>query len=223
MRVRFEENASPDIGQAGRENYIVIVPLCCIEQHGPHLPVNCDYGRPIRAAELARERYGAKALVLPVLPFGPAAEHMAFPGTVSLSFGTWSSVVVEILENLVRDGFKRIVITKGCGGHMGIEGPVYQFYCHKRREVKDLDIRIFGEQAWEEIMKLVAESDISVANEFHAGGVETSIALAGRPELVHLDRLKKPEKQGTSWHCCWWIMEYPSETCSTGDPTRYDV
>jgi ribosomal protein S18 acetylase RimI-like enzyme len=102
MRTRFEENASPDIAQAAKENCIAVVPLCCIEQHRPHLPVNCDYGRPIRAAELAGERHGAGVLVLPALPYGPAAEHTAFAGTISLSFATWSAVVVEILQNLVR-------------------------------------------------------------------------------------------------------------------------
>ncbi|KPK86038.1 MAG: hypothetical protein AMJ81_02105 [Phycisphaerae bacterium SM23_33] len=223
MRVRFEENASPDIARAAKENHIVIVPLCCIEQHGPHLPLNCDYGRPIAAAELAKERHGAKVMVLPALPFGPAAEHIAFPGTISLSFETWSAVVVEILENLVRDGFRKIVVTKGCGGHMGIEGPVYQFYCHAKRREKDLDVRIFGEQAWAEMGRLASESGLSHPDEVHAGGVETSAALANNPELVHLDRIRKPQKQGTSWSGCWWIMEELSETGATGDPTRYDV
>jgi len=224
MRTNFEENASPDIAQAVRENYIVIVPLGCIEQHGPHLPVNCDYGRPTAAAERAQEKHGVKALVLPTLPFGPAAEHIGFPGTISLSFEAWSQVVVEILANLVRDGFRRIVITKGCGGHMGIEGPVYEYYCHTRRRLGDLDIRVYGEQGWAAMMKLLSESTIAHPNEVHAGGVETSCTLAGeKRELVHLDRLKKPTKQAASWHGCWWIMEDLSETGATGDPTHYDV
>ena len=59
MRVKFEENASPDIAQAARENCSVAVPLRCIEQRGPHLPVGCDFGRPICAAERARAKHGA--------------------------------------------------------------------------------------------------------------------------------------------------------------------
>jgi len=225
MRIRFEENASPDIAQAVRENYIVLVPLGCVEQHGPHLPLNSDWGMRsiIRAAEQAQAKHGAKVLVLPLLPFGTAAEHTAFPGTISLSFETWSSVVVEILGNLVRDGFRRIVVLKGCGGHMGIEGPVYQFFCEKKRHVEDLDIRVFGEQAWAEIGKLASESTVFDPKEYHAGGVETSMVLAENPELVHLDRLKQPEEQKASWHGCWWIMESLSDTGATGDPTRYDV
>jgi len=225
MRTRFEENASPDIAQAVRENYIVLVPLGCVEQHGPHLPLNSDWGMQsmITAAEQAREKHGAKALVLPLLPFGTAAEHTAFPGTISLSFETWSSVVIDVLGSLIRDGFRRIVVLKGCGGHMGIEGPVFQLFCEKKRQVQELDIRVFGEQAWAEIGRLAAESGIADPKEYHAGGVETSMVLAKTPDLVHLDRLKKPEKQKTSWHGCWWIMEDLSDTGATGDPTRYDV
>ncbi len=222
IRIRFEENASPDIAEALEQNYIVVLPLCCIEQHGPHLPLNCDYGRPTRAAELAREKHGAKVLILPPLPYGTAAEHTAFPGTISLSFATWSAVVVEILQNLVRDGFRRIVITKGCGGHTGIESSVFEFYATKKREgIDDLDIRVFGEQAWAELGKLVSESDIGHPNEIHAGGVETSMALASKPELVHLDRLRAPEEQVKPGQ--FWIMEDLSETGATGDPTRYDA
>lgn len=225
MRIRFEENASPDIAEALAENYIVVLPLGCVEQHGPHLPLNSDWGMDsiIRAAEQAHEKYGAKLLVLPLLPFGPAAEHTGFPGTISLSFETWCSVVVEVLANLVRDGFKRVVVVKGCGGHMGIEGAVFQFYCTKKREIEDLDIRVFGEQAWAEIGKLAADSDVFDPRECHAGGVETSMVLAKTPDSVHLDRLRKPEKQGRSWSWSWWIMEQLSQTGATGDPTRHDV
>ena len=222
MRIAYEENTSPDIREAAEQNAIVIVPLACTEQHGPHLPLNSDYGRPIRAAQLAQERHGAKVLVLPLLPFGPAAEHTGFPGTISLSFATWSTLVVEILANLVRDGFRRIVITKGCGGHMGIEGPVYEFFCQKRRSV-NLDIRLFGEQAWREIGKLASESEIAHPDEVHAGGVETSMVLAKTPDLVRLDRLRKPERKSTPYHWCWWVAEELSDTGATGDPTKHDV
>ncbi len=223
MRIKYEENTSLDIAQAAKEGYIVVVPLGCIEQHGPHLPVGCDYARPIGAAERAEEKHGGKVLVLPTLPFGPAGEHLGFPGTISISFGTWSAMVVEVLANLVRDGFRKIVVSKGCGGHMGIEGPVYEFYARQKRETMDLDVRVFGEQAWERIGKVVAEFGICQPPEVHAGAVETSGMMAHRPELVRLDRVKKPEKQGEARSSTWWIMEELSDTGVTGDPTQYDA
>jgi creatinine amidohydrolase len=106
---------------------------------------------------------------------------------------------------------------------MGLEGPVYQYYCRVKRQLKDLDIRIFGEQGWAEIGKVIAESGIETDGEVHAGGVETSMALASRPELVHLDRLARPKKQGRSWSSSWWIMEELSDTGATGNPMVYDL
>jgi len=223
MRLAYEENTSPDTREAVEQNAIVILPLACTEQHGPHLPLNSDYGRPIRAAQLAEEKHGVKVLVLPLLPFGPAAEHTGFAGTISLSFSTWSTLVVEILANLVRDGFRRIVVTKGCGGHMGIEGPVYEFFCREKRRIADLDIRVFGEQAWAEIGRLAAESRIGNPNEVHAGGIETSMVLAKTPELVRLDRLQKPERRSIPSDGFWWVAEELSDTGATGDPAMYDV
>ena len=223
MRVKYEDNTSPDIAQAAQEGYIVVLQLGCIEQHGPHLPVGCDYGRPIDAAERAAEKHGAGVLVLPTLPYGTASEHTSFPGTISLSFHTWSRVVVEIVDNLVRDGFRRIVVAKGCGGHMGIEGPLYEYYCNRKRQLRDLDIRIFGEQAWAEIGKVVEQSDIDQPPEVHAGAVETSGMMATRPELVHLDRLGEAPEQGDIRDGTWWLMEDISEAGFTGDPTQYDT
>jgi creatinine amidohydrolase len=106
---------------------------------------------------------------------------------------------------------------------MGIEGPVYQFYCENKRRLPDLDIRIWGDQVGWEIGKMAAESGIGNPNEVHAGGVETSMALATNPDLVHLDRLAKPAKQRRNWSGNWWIMEELSESGATGDPTRYDA
>jgi creatinine amidohydrolase len=220
VRIRFEENASPEIAEAARENAIAIVPLGCIEQHGPHLPVGCDLGRPIEAAQRAREKHGARALVLPTVPFGPATEHTAFAGTISLSFETWSGVVVEILASLVRDGFRRIVVAKGCGGHMGIEGPVYQFYCRNKRKLPGLDIRVFGDQAAHLIGKTAKESGIYHPAELHAGGVETSMMLATKAELVHLDRLQQPAHQTRPHQGNWWIAEDITDNGATGNPAR---
>lgn len=223
MRANYEENTSPDIAQAARDNSIVVLPLGCIEQHGPHLPVGCDYGRPTEAAERAAEKHGAKVLVLPTIPYGPAGEHVGFPGTISISFHTWSTLVVEILENLVRDGFRRIAVLKGCGGHMGIDGPVYEFYCRTKRRVPELDVRVMGDELWQQLGPLADEFGVRQPPEVHAGAVETSGMMAGRPELVRQDAIQKPEGQRPPRHFTWWIMEELSDTGATGDPTQYSV
>src|SRR3712207_6283289 len=66
---------------------IAVLPVAAIEQHGPHLPLSVD--RDLAEAILARALDHVPAdlpvLVLPMLAVGRSLEHIAFPGTLSLS------------------------------------------------------------------------------------------------------------------------------------------
>ena len=69
---------------------ILAVPLGSTEQHGPHLPLGTDSDVALALADrLAAAR--ADVLVAPVLPYGSAGEHAAFPGTLSKTLSTISS------------------------------------------------------------------------------------------------------------------------------------
>lgn len=79
MNVNFAELTWVDIRRAIEDDAIIVLPLGCIEQHGPHLPLDCDAGSPAAAVARASQEHSVRALALPVLPFGPAEEHMSFP------------------------------------------------------------------------------------------------------------------------------------------------
>jgi creatinine amidohydrolase len=220
MNPNYAENAWPDIGRAAEEDYIVVVPLGCLEQHGPHLPLDCDTSMPTAAIELAGERYGVKALTLPALPFGPAWEHMSFPGTISLTYETWLRVIREVVDSLLRHGFRRIVIWPGCGGHFGIESALYQLWSEARRDGREVVIEIrppgLSPRAQATVRELFPDS-----GDLHAGEFETSIQLATRPHLVQGDRIRRPEIKAQPRDGRWWArIEEISEDGATGDPTR---
>jgi creatinine amidohydrolase len=220
MNPNYAENAWPDIQRAAEEDYIVVVPLGCTEQHGPHLPLDCDTGAPLEAIELARERHGVKALSLPPLPFGPAWEHMSFPGTISLTYETWLRVVREVVASLLRHGFRRILVWPGCGGHFGIESTLYQLWSEARRGGRDVVIEVRDPGPSARVQSAIAELFPDIG-ELHAGEVETSIQLATRPRLVQRDRVAKPEIKERPRDGRWWArMEEISESGATGDPTR---
>ena len=69
---------------------IAVLPLGAIEQHGPHLPVSVD--RDIvdevirRSLPLLME--SLSVLFLPTMALGKSNEHIAFPGTLTLSAET---------------------------------------------------------------------------------------------------------------------------------------
>jgi creatinine amidohydrolase len=99
----------------------VLIPLGCTEQQGPHMRVGFDT-RMVTSlcveAAAALDAAGVPTLVLPELPFG----H----GYVNLRQSTHEAVVLDILNSLAEQGFRRLMVWRGCGQHE-LGRPVEQF------------------------------------------------------------------------------------------------
>ena len=97
---------------------IALLPLGAIEQHGPHLPVAVDAcivdGIVRRALELLPA--ALPVTVLPLLPVGKSDEHLAFPGTLSLSAETLARLWTELGEAVARAGIRKLLLLNGHGG-----------------------------------------------------------------------------------------------------------
>src|SRR5271154_1448125 len=95
-----------------------ILPVGAVEQHGPHLPVGVDAainaGIVARAVELMPSHL--HALVLPMTPVGKSDEHLAFPGTPTLSHETLARVWYELGASVHRAGIRRILFFNSHGG-----------------------------------------------------------------------------------------------------------
>src|SRR5690349_18209492 len=89
-----------------------VLPLGAMEQHGCHLPFATDTW----IADALAERFCARveeAIACPAVPFGCSTEHMAFPGTLSLSTATLSAVLTDLLVSCRRHGFERVFLFSG--------------------------------------------------------------------------------------------------------------
>jgi creatinine amidohydrolase len=91
-----------------------VVPLGSTEQHA-FLSLSTDSILSARVAEEAAEPLGVP--VFPALPYGITPYFRAFPGTVSLRMETYLRVVRDILDELHRQGFRRVVFVNGHGGN----------------------------------------------------------------------------------------------------------
>lgn len=87
---RWWDLTTADFAAIVMENVVSIQPVAAVEQHGPHLPVAVDasINAGILDEALALLPDNVPVLVLPALPVGKSNEHLAFPGTLSVSYET---------------------------------------------------------------------------------------------------------------------------------------
>ena len=163
---------------------IAVLPVAAIEQHGPHLPVGVD--TLINEGYLARTRAlvpdDLDVLFLPVQAVGKSNEHLAFPGTITLTAETVIRAWTEIGESVHRAGCRKLVFVNSHGGNIAVIDIV----------TRELRVR-FGmlavNAAWH---RLGYPDGMFSAHEMrhgiHGGDAETSLMLAFRPDTVQMDR-----------------------------------
>jgi creatinine amidohydrolase len=92
----------------------IVLPLGSTEQHS-YLSLATDAVLAERVAVEAAEPLGVP--VLPALAFGITPYFAAFPGSPSVTAGTYVAFVGEILDSLRGQGFKRLLLVNGHGGN----------------------------------------------------------------------------------------------------------
>ena len=179
MEMTWQEIAGADTGR-----WIAVLPLAAVEQHGPHLPLGVDSF----IAEGYLERVHAilpgdlPVTFLPVQRIGVSAEHLAYPGTLTLSATTAIAAWTELGESLSRAGLRKLVMITSHGGNVAAMEIV----------ARDLRTRL-GMLAVTVGWHRFGYPDGAFEREekkhgIHAGDVETSLMLAAKAETVRMDK-----------------------------------
>ena len=169
----------PEAKRRLEEIDVALLPVGSVEQHGPHLPLDTDaFDAEYLARGVARACAHPKPLVLPLIPYGVSYHHEDFTGTLSVSPEALSQFVYQIGMSAAAHGVSKLVIINGHGGN----SPALHFAA----QMINRDARIFtcvdtGESSDPDVEALAA-----TPNDVHAGEIETSTALAVRPELVRM-------------------------------------
>lgn len=99
---------------------VAVLPWGATEAHNYHLPYGTDNIQAeqvaIRAAEKAWAR-GARAVVLPVVPFGVNTTQLDIKLTLNLNPSTQAQLLADLVHALDGQGVHKLVILNGHGGN----------------------------------------------------------------------------------------------------------
>lgn len=194
-----------EIDQAVDGDYVPVWLIGATEQHGPHLPLATDTILPLEVIHETAEKL--KILIPPPLPFGYKSKPLSgggqgFPGTISLDGITLVSVVRDVVSELARHGFQRIVVFDW---HMENINFVYEGIdqARLRGALEDATVMsidsIFNAFPEDDLAWLFSEGFPGWDVE-HAAIVETSLMLHGHPELVRSDRVVDDISEEHPWY-----------------------
>jgi creatinine amidohydrolase len=192
LPVRWDELTGPDFVKAiAKSQGTCMLPIGIMEKHGPSIPIGTDMiDVRYRAEHAAEEEY---TIVFPDYYFGQINEGRPQPGAIALSAHLQLTIIQAVLDEMARNGCKKIIIVNGHGGNPDMLRLLNQDQMQKPRPY--LLYIVFG------MHHEPSPTDPKVhetGHNEHAGEREVSVVMVTRPDLVHLDRCNT--ESGESQH-----------------------
>ncbi|MGL5381339.1 creatininase [Clostridium sp.] len=176
-----------------KDTDVVILPVGSVEQHGPHLPLFTDTIISEGFAKLLGRK--TNGIVMPSINYGYKSQPASgggplFPGTIDLNGATLIALIKDILEELIRDGVKKIAIVNS---HFENQAFLLEAIDLVSKSMPD-GTKIIMMSWWdliteETIDKVFDEVEFPGWALEHAAITETSLILKFAENLVHMDRL----------------------------------
>ena len=213
LPVRYEELTAPDFVRAvARSGQTCVVPLGILEKHGAHLPLGTDL-IDCREVSLraAAEEY---TIVFPAYFVGQIFEAKHQAGTIAYGSRMILDFLQQTCDELARNGVRKIILVNGHGGNTSF----LQYFCQAQLESRrDYAVYLF-DPAYDEATEARLNKLRKTTLDGHAGEEETSVMLAHRPDLVHLDRAaaesgEDQKRQAGLKHAytgIWWYAGQPN-------------
>jgi creatinine amidohydrolase len=213
------------VGAVERSGGTAIIPLGIVEKHGPHLPLGTDL---INVREVAlRAAAQEYTIVFPPYYVGQIFEARHQPGTLAYSERLLWDLLQETVDELGRNGIKKIILVNGHGGNNNF----LPFFCQAQlARRKDYVVYLFKPESDPEAAPDIQKM-LKTPLDWHGGEVETSTMLAHRPELVDLAHAgdqsgadqARLEGLKDAYTAIWWYARFPNHYAGDARPANPEL
>jgi creatinine amidohydrolase len=219
MSFYFGEQTWPQLEAAIARNTLVIIPVGTTEEHGRHLPVEADAliaGLFGDAIATALQEFVPVLLTRPIY-YGYSMNIVTrWPGTLKIRTRVFMDYIYDMIDSLIGMGFAKVALLDCHGNHDGLLRTVMREIADKHdRFICTLSPAKLSEPVYNQLKK-------DPQGDIHGGEWETSMILAGRPDLVNpaeytsVDAIRcNSELRGPV--STWGLQE--TKTGLFGDPT----
>lgn len=179
----WHEAKGPEIAEFAKTCDTALIPVGCVELHGPHCPTGVDALIAERTCRLTQEI--EPCIVLPTIFYNINDQMKCYPGTISIPHRVVTEMYRAIFRECARNGFKRIVVGIF---HGGAEEAVTIAQADILQEITDghpIDYQVFRVDAF-----LLGEPRLGDEYDGHGGRDETAMVMDAVPGLVDLSLVK---------------------------------
>ncbi|NLK09164.1 MAG: creatininase family protein [Firmicutes bacterium] len=180
--MNWEDMTAAEFARAVQNTGVCVLAMGVLEKHGEHLPLGTDFLNGHTLATLAAEI--EEAVVFPPFYFGQIFEAMCYPGTVALKPTLLFDVLQGVLDEIGRNGFRKIIILSAHGGNKFLVNYLAQ--CSLAEE-KPYALYVYQGLSKKQQEKWQKVCETSVHG--HACECETSISLANHAHLVKMENI----------------------------------
>jgi len=185
------------------KNSLILIPVGCLEEHGPHLPINCDCVIGEKICEMVA--VDNQVILGPPIRYGVSRTTQGFPGTMEIKVETLKALVYDIVISFASQGVKNIVLFTWHGGvtHATMLREACIDVIEKLREEADLP-KVMDLEQFESLTHIYLHSGVRMfegnlekeilplleTEPHHAAELETSMMLYCAPHLVKKEKIK---------------------------------
>ena len=182
----WAEMTTEEFRSSDTASWIAVLPIAAVEQHGPHLAVAVDTVIAEGNVQAVRDILpkGLPATFLPTVWMGKSDEHVAFPGTITISAETQIRLLNEIGDSVARAGVRKLVLANSHGGNVATMEIV-------ARELRRRHGMLVVQCSWHRLGSPAGLfSEAEQTHGIHGGEVETSQMLHFRLDLLHMAKAR---------------------------------